>query len=420
MPIGRQWIFLVAGLVLLGSAWVTTQFGERSLVELRIALLVVGLVTTYAALVQRLRRMTWDFPDRLESAAMVSVSIIGAVAGMSAMEPEWTSGRIFFGGLFGLTLVGALLILLPSLARRIALSLIIVFHFGGILTAVTVADQATTPWISNFMMAWVYRPYLHLIFMSNAYRFYSPDPGTSSVLRFAVFYNDGEFRWIEVPKKADCRIGMEYQRMNALPEQSFFSYYRFPPTEAELQGVPQEERPLHGSWDEISRRRQYESPFGYGPNKKPIPLVGDLAPIMQYQQPTDVSQGQIASLARHIWYMPEAQREGLTITSVKVYRVKINVLTPYELSKGRKPFDPTKQYSYFLGEFDKEGTLLHPKDPFLYWLLPIVRVSPNFPAGGAGLPYVNVLVDPPKDSILLDCLEMHASTPSPPEQKEPK
>ena len=135
-------------------------------------------------------------------------------------------------------------------------------------------------------------------------------------------------------------------------------------------------------------------------------------------EPSEVSQKQIASLARHIWHLPTAQREEVTITSVKVYRVKINVLTPYELSKGRDPFDPIQRLPYFLGEFDKEGKLLHPRDPFLYWYLPVLRVSPTYPGMGGGLPFVSVRVDPTKDSILLDSLEMHAATPSPIEQKE--
>ena len=87
-------------------------------------------------------------------------------------------------------------------------------------------------------MARVYRPYLNLLYMSNAYHFYSPDPGTSSVLRFAVFYDDGHYEWIQVPDKKDCPIGMTYQRVNALPEHSFYSNGRFPPNEAELRAAP--------------------------------------------------------------------------------------------------------------------------------------------------------------------------------------
>jgi hypothetical protein len=419
VPFGRSWLFLLAGLVLLGGA-VAARYGDFP--ELRTALLVVGFVLTYAAVVERLRRMTWDFPDRLEASAMVSVSILGAVACLSAMDDAWTSGRVFFGGLFALALVGGILILLPALARRVALSLLVVFHLGGLVTAITVVDppNGSAPWISQVLMARVYRPYLHLLYMSNAYHFYSPDPGTSTVLRFAVFYSDGERKWIEVPNKKDCPIGMTYQRVNALPEHSFYSNGRFPPNENDLRGVAEADRPPRGSWEEISRRRQNGAGLPWGPDKKPIPMVLDIDLNMQYQQPTEISEQQIASLARHIWHYPPAQRQGAEIKSVKVYRVKVHVLTPYQLAKGRDPFDPLQTAPYFMGEFDEKGTLLNPKDPFLYWYLPVVRVSPNFPEPGTGLPVVNVRVDPPKFNKLLDCLEMHAATPSPAERKERK
>ena len=84
------------------------------------------------------------------------------------------------------------------------------------------------------------------------------------------------------------------------------------------------------------------------------------------------------------------------------------------------PGDRVKWMSYFLGEFDSTGRILHPKDPFLYWYLPIVRVPSSFPHRGAswfnGIPYIKVRAEAPKDGMLLDCLEMHAATPSPEEQ----
>ena len=407
--IARPWIFLLAGLVLLGAALVARTYADEW-IEVRLHLLVAGLALAYAGVARQLRKMAWAFPGRVESAAVVSVSGLGAIAGFFAMQPEWTSGRIFFGGLFALTMVGAVLILLPSLARRVALSLIVVFHLVGIVTAVTVVEpgNGTPPWVSQQLMAWVYRPYLNLVYMTNAYHFYSPEPGTSSVLWFAVHYSDGKWEWVKLPDKADCPIGMTYQRLNALPEHSFYSNGRMPAGETDY------------SWENVSRRRQNGSRPLYErqPDKKPIPMVVDLDTNLQYQYPSEVSQKQIASLARHIWHLPLARREEFTITSVKVYRLKINVLSPYELSKGKDPFGAVQRMPYFLGEFDKEGKLLHPRDPFLYWYLPVVRVSPTYPGGGGGLPYVSVRVDPPKDSILLDCLEMHAATPSPTEQKE--
>ena len=113
-PIAYPWIFLLAGLVLLGGALVTRTFADEWL-GVRILLVVAGLALAYAGVAQRLRNMVWAFPERVQSAAVVSVSGLGAIAGFAAMQKEWTSGRIFFGGLFALTMVGAILILLPSL-----------------------------------------------------------------------------------------------------------------------------------------------------------------------------------------------------------------------------------------------------------------------------------------------------------------
>ena len=89
--------------------------------------------------------------------------------------------------------------------------------------------------------------------------------------------------------------------------------------------------------------------------------------------------------------------------------------------EGNSPAGPGQEGTLLPGEFDKEGTLLHPLDPFLYWYLPVVPVSPAFPDNqGGGLPIVLARVEATKNSILLDCLEMHAATPSPREQKERK
>ena len=403
VPFGRSWLFLLAGLVLLGAAWLTRSFGP---LELRIALLVVGFALTYSAVVERLRRLTWDFPDRLEAAAMVSVSILGAVACLKAMDDEWSSGRVFFAGLFALTLVGAVLLLLPPLLRRLALSLLVVFHLGGIVTAVTVVDppNGSAPWVSQVLMARVYRPYLNLLYMSNAYHFYSPDPGTSSVLRFAVFYGKDDYEWVQVPDKKDCPIGMTYQRVNALPEHSFYSTGQFPPNDRDLQmSVPPEQRPPRGSWDDISRRRQNGALRAMRPNGNlPIPVVLDLDPIWQYQQPyRRVGTPDRVARPAHVVLSARAAPGGLRDhVSVKVYRVKINVLTPYELAKGPQTRRPDQDDAVLPRRIRRGGvTLLHPERS-----IPVLVPSrgagllSTFPARAVDCPVVNVRVDPPKHS----------------------
>ena len=131
---------------------------------------------------------------------------------------------------FLLALVGAILVLMPSLPRRIAISLLVLFHLAGIVTAVTVVDPPNNraPWISRQLMARVYRPYLSFVYMTNAYHFYSPEPGTPSVFKFCVYYSDGKYAWLQVPNKADSPIGMHYQRMLGLPEHSFNPESRCP------------------------------------------------------------------------------------------------------------------------------------------------------------------------------------------------
>ena len=130
---------------------------------------------------------------------------------------------------------------------------------------------------------------------------------------------------------------MTYQRLNALPEHSFYSNGRFPPNEASCGPTPACPRPPRGSWQDDQPAAAERLDLPDGPDHKPIPMVGDMDLNLQYQQPTEVSQQQIASVARHMWHYPPARREGVRITSVKVYRVKVHVLTPYELAKGKDP-----------------------------------------------------------------------------------
>jgi len=39
-----------------------------------------------------------------------------------------------------------------------------------------------------------------------------------------------------------------------------------------------------------------------------------------------------------------------------------------------------------MGKYDPDGKLLDPKDPFLFWHVPIVRVSKRYPEPGTFLP----------------------------------
>jgi hypothetical protein len=57
-----------------------------------------------------------------------------------------------------------------------------------------------------------------------------------------------------------------------------------------------------------------------------------------------------------------------------------------------------------MGEFNRDGELLAPKDPFLYWRLPIVKVSQQFPQDGSLISFSKQ----PEDGKLLNCVVIHA------------
>jgi hypothetical protein len=98
---------------------------------------------------------------------------------------------------------------------------------------------------------------------------------------------------------------------------------------------------------------------------------------------------------------------------VKLYRVTHQVISPLELSKGLHPLDKTKYLPYFLGEFDGQGQLIDPNEPFLYWYLPIVKTQADYPRGFQDpitrLVSIRAMAPAPKDGEMVDCMEIHAA-----------
>jgi hypothetical protein len=352
------------------------------------------------------------------------------------MDREWESGRVLFGALFLAALGGVVLVLLPVLARKLVLSLFVLFHFGGMVTAVTYVDPpgGTGPWLSKQLWSKVYNPYLTFLYLTNAYHFYSPDPGPPALFWFAVCYDDGSYTWVKLPERANSPHGMHYQRMLALPEHSFSAMPRLPFTRAECAAyniTPSR----NSTWEDILLRRELGSTFKYPliteedgktiERQLPIPTVLGVADNVQYREPQETSKRLIASVARRIfWTAPPAPREGVKIRSVKVYRVVHQLLTPLELSQGKSPLEKSKHWPIFYGEFDEHGRLKDSLEPFLYWYLPIAYVPKDYPEsaprGVMSAPAIRIDSPATKDTMLLDCLEMHAAGKVPAPQKEEK
>src|SRR5262245_61597290 len=122
------WRLLLAGLGLNVAGWLVLGSDTAMPVVFPLFSLFAGTSLLLLAVIRRLREETWAWPARTESAALVSLAGLGALAGYGAMrpavqspyDPGWYSGLLFFPALLLLCLAGSVLILLPSLARRIA------------------------------------------------------------------------------------------------------------------------------------------------------------------------------------------------------------------------------------------------------------------------------------------------------------
>jgi hypothetical protein len=270
-----------------------------------------------------------------------------------ALPDSLDSIRLMISVLTVVATAGTILLLLPSAARRIAISLVIVFHFVGILTAITVIQPQ--PWLSGVIWTYVYRPYLEFIYMTNAYHFYSPEPGPACMMWFYVKYEDGTHRWVTIPRREDYPLTLEYQRRLSFTE-----------------SINQLHGPLSIPEDKRTARLEAAQKFG-------IPGHPVLADIFQYRVPLPYSKRMLEPYTRFIAsHTPHPTDPTKKVTSVKVYRVLHVIQMPSNYTvqaDGTRldPIDPDSYLPYYHGEYTPEGKLKDPNDPFLYWLIPIIR-----------------------------------------------
>ena len=419
----RPWPIVLAGL---GSTVIGLLLSGTPFVPARVIFLLAGVLIAAIAVERRLQTSSWQLEDRAESAGLLALAAFVSLLAFLGMDESWDSGGLFFGALTGVALVGSFLVLLPKVGRRIAASILVVLHFSGILMAITAVPPRNdpAPWLS--MQAWThgYRHYLTFMYLTNAYHFYSPDPGPPTLLWFYVKYEDGTYRWIKLPNKSESPVLLHHQRQLAAAEstnnpggipllaevipayeQKFGRKYEI------LPGVP------HDSWEVILRRRHTGADLPYveltkvddegRPWPAPIQLVRDETEILQYSEPQEFARRLIASFARHIARTsPNPEHPNVGVKYVRVYRVTHNLLSPRELSEGNLPTDEVYYTPIYMGKYDIDGKLLDPKDPFLFWYLPIMKVPERYPKAGTAL-YAHVAQTGPLR--ILDCVKIHAN-----------
>lgn len=426
----RPWPILLAGLacVVLGLI-----LSRTPLVPLRLLLLGGGILLAGIAVARRLQTASWELEDRAESAGLMAMSAFVALLAYLAMEESWDSGRYFLFAVIAVALIGSFLVLLPRTARRVIVVLLVLLHFGGIVTAVTSVPPRNepAPWLPVQLWVHFYRHYLTFTYFTNAYHFYSPDPGPPTLLWFHVEYADGSARWIKIPNRRESPIGLHHQRMLAAAESAYNPLMGPPLMTSEqvadwehlfkrkyelLPGIP------HDTGKEIMARRQLGAKMYQfiDPNDgRPAPLkvLSESTWGNQYSEPQEMARRLLASYARHIAHTaPDPNDPDNLVKAVRIYRVIHTLISPRELHEGKDVLDPTTFMPYYMGKYDPEGRLLDPKDPFLFWHVPYVRVSKRYPEPGTFYvgPEGEALVtqgpiNPDEPTKIIDFVEIHAT-----------
>jgi hypothetical protein len=266
--------------------------------------------------------------------------IAGATALLASLatHPDWDSIRLMQWVMAAVAAVAGILVLLPRTYQRIAVSVFVLYHFAGIVSAIT--SPAPTPWMTGQLWAHVFRPHLEFCYVNNAYQFYSPQPGAANVLWFCIYYPDDTSRWIKMPRRNELLdpLAVEYYRRLSLTERANQNIQTAGPTNTALRA----------RWESANR----------------IPGVPGLA--LQYRAPNEHARQILASYARHI-------NSEAPIRSVKIYLTQHRMLTQKEFADGKDPYDRDTYWPFFVGHFDGNGALIEPYDPLLYWIVPIIK-----------------------------------------------
>jgi hypothetical protein len=376
-PIGAVWKIAAAGMaaIAVAAAFDLFQTSSNIIVAFRVLLTLGGALTIGIALYMR--------PGHTRLYAFACAAAIVARFGF---PPDWDSGLIASGLAAVFAGIGAILTALPSGYRKVAISALMLFHFGGIAVAVT--SPLYPPWMSLTIGTLLYRPYLQSLYLTNAYHFYSPQPGPASQVWFCVKYakdssGNTRQRWYKFPRRPDD-----------LTDPMGLSYYRRLSITMNLESS----EPSVVSED-MRRRRIVMTQGDDG-----IPIHNEVVPLdSQYRLPQmNIREFVLPSYVQHIANLKILRHpEGVPITSIRVYLVTHNIMTQVALENDISPYDPITYMPYYFGEYDTSGKLLDPGNPLLYWLIPIIRV-PTHP-----IPPWHTFRSNPEEFKLIDGVKRH-------------
>jgi hypothetical protein len=365
----RPWPVLLAGLAVTAVGLLLSMAGD-ALAPIRFVLFMAGLITVGAALSMRFRVAGPFFEERMETAGMLAVAAFAcllAFADAISADPSWDSMQMVLVVMIAAALLGVVLVLLPTMIRTIVVGVLVLVHFGGMITAATTIEPpgASAPWVSRQLWANVYRRYLQFMYLNNAYHFYSPEPGPPALLWFHIKYDDGQVKWFKIPHRDEDPLPIHHTRLLSITESTAVASTQ-PPQDP-------------GRWSDLKSARERAGELF------DIEVAPDyvMPEYLQYQETQTFSQKMIESYVRHVaWEFPSLGDPANTVKSIKVYRLRHKIISPQEVAEGRSPLDKLMYIGFYQGEYDAAGKLLHAEydadgnvtvvnDPFRYWYMPI-------------------------------------------------
>lgn len=362
----RPWPVLLTGLAITAAGLLLFAAGDR-LAPIRFVLFLTGLITAGAALSMRFRVAGQFFEERMETAGMLAVAAFACLLAFIGADPAWDSMQLVLVVLIAVALLGVVLVLLPKTIRMIVLGVLILVHFGGMITAATTIEPpgASAPWVSRQLWSNVYRRYLQFMYLNNAYHFYSPEPGPPALVWFHIKYDNGKVKWFKIPHRDDDPVPIHHTRLLSITESTAV---------ASMQPPQDQER-----WSDVKFNRETAGKV-YDVKTAPDYIMPE---SLQYQETQLFSQKMIESYVRHVaWEFPSLGDPNNKVKSIKVYRLRHRIITAQEVAEGHSPLDKLMYIGYYQGEYDAAGKLLHAEydaagnltqvnDPFRFWYMPI-------------------------------------------------
>jgi hypothetical protein len=409
-------VILIAAIV--RASWVPWRPGSAIVVWCVVA--PISLLACRSCL--QVRRSGTVLPWGHEAACLLVLFGLSAVAACWSLyfgrerADDWLTMRLFLSVLGFAAFVAAPFFLLSQTLRRIGLSVVFLLHFGGIATAALAAEPF--PWIIGQLWMRIYRPYLEFMYLNNAYHFYAPEPGPSSLMWFRLVYEDKQGRahgiWFKIPDLDDDgwhrhTVALEYQRFLSLTENIaqgtptsgvLFNDSLNPLVNKDYDGIltyrmlehtkkrwRRSEQFIHFTrWKTAIEKALKEGKaeiLGKNPedlekvalrldldtsvinpidNPNVVPFNNMVSWQQQYAAPRDLGvQRLVVSYVRHVAgrHHPE-QKPDWTLKKIKVYRVTHVILPQEELVRGADPRDPIYYQPFFMGDYDTAGKLLNP------------------------------------------------------------